>query len=353
VARVLVFMRFFSLLLTLLAVSVVNRHALAIAPGAQSDLIVFSGMCDASAAIPLENNRFMVADDEDNILRIYDALKGGQPVDQVVLSAEQLGFAALQKSNPKTGEIKPVELDLEAATRIGNSAFWLTSHARNGKGKQKLERFQFIGLRRDKRAQRWNFIGKPFDGLLASLIADPRFAPYELEAAAQKGAEQLNGLNIEGMTARTEGGVYIGFRNPVPKGRALILILLNPAKIILGEKPQWLAPIELDLNGLGVRSLSSWHGDYWIVAGGATEPKKSQLYRWPGGASAPQLEPVTMPEDFNPEGFFTPEDRSRFMLISDDGTRQIQGVDCKKLKDPAHKQFRGIWLKPPRRAKTK
>jgi hypothetical protein len=314
----------------------------------QNGLVVFTGMCDASAAIPLENNRFMVADDEDNILRIYDANKGGAPVDQVVLSAEQLGFTAVQKSAAKTGKVKPLELDLEAATRIGNTAFWLTSHARNASGKQKLERFQFIGLRRDKRAGRWDFIGKPYDGLLASITADPRFAAYEIAQAAQKGAEEINGLNIEGMTARKEGGVYIGFRNPVPKGRALLLTLVNPEKVIQGEKPQWLAPIELDLNGLGVRGLSSWHGDYWVIAGAVNQPQKSQLYRWAGGNGAVQLASVDMPADFNPEGFFTPEDRSRFMVISDDGSRQIQGVDCKKLKDPAQKQFRGLWLKPAR-----
>lgn len=345
-------MRFFVLSLAISSLYLLSRAVLANTPG-QNDLVVFSGMCDASAAIPLENNRFMVADDEDNILRIYDAVKGGAPVDQVILSAQKLGFAALQKSDPKTGAVKPVELDLEAATRIGNSAYWLTSHARNAKGKHKLERFQFFGLRRDKRAGRWDFVGKPFDGLLASIISEPRFAAYEIDQAAQKGAEAVNGLNIEGMTARDEGGVYIGFRNPVPKGRALVLTLVNPHTIIQGEKPQWLAPIELDLNGLGVRGLSSWHGDYWIIAGGVNEPKKSQLYRWAGGSAQAQLEAVDMPADFNPEGFFTPEDRSRFMLISDDGSRQIQGMDCKKLKDPTLKQFRGLWLKPPKSAKTK
>lgn len=124
-------MRLLQLVLAIAALSPVP-HAVA---SGQHELVVFNGMCDASAAIPLENNRFMVADDEDNILRIYDAKLGGAPVDQLVLSAEKLGFAALQKSDPKTGQAKPVELDLEAATRIGNSAFWLTSHVRNAKGK--------------------------------------------------------------------------------------------------------------------------------------------------------------------------------------------------------------------------
>src|SRR5690606_36522342 len=48
--------------------------------------VVFQGMCDASGAVPLSRDLFMVADDEENILRIYDASKGGFPVDAFTLS---------------------------------------------------------------------------------------------------------------------------------------------------------------------------------------------------------------------------------------------------------------------------
>lgn len=308
------------------------------------DLVTFRGMCDASGAVPLDKNRFMVADDEDNVLRIYDALKGGDPVDTVVLAAEELGFHQLKKINPKTGKLRNFELDIEAATEIDGTSFWITSHARNAKGKQKSERFQFIGLRRDAARQGWNFVGKPYDGLVPAMIADARFAPYDFAQAAAKGAEEVNGLNIEGMAARREGGVFIGFRNPVPRGKALVVVLLNPHKVVLGESPQFLDPIELDLKGLGVRGLTSWHGDYLIAAGGATEQREMVLYRWTGGRGAPVPLPLRLPADFNPEAFFTPEERGRFMALSDDGAREVNGAACKKLKDPSQKSFRGIWL---------
>jgi hypothetical protein len=32
------------------------------------------------------------------------------------------------------------------------------------------------------------------------------------------------------------------------------------------------------------------------------------------------------------------------MVLSDDGTVQVDGVDCKKLKDPLQKRFRGVNL---------
>jgi hypothetical protein len=53
-------------------------------------------------------------------------------------------------------------------------------------------------------------------------------------------------------------------------------------------------------------------------------------------------------QGFNPEGFFTPEGLDRIMLLSDDGGVAIEGTDCKRLKDPDAKRFRGVWLSLPR-----
>jgi hypothetical protein len=39
--------------------------------------LIFIGMCDASGASALSDALFAVANDEDNILRVYDADKGG------------------------------------------------------------------------------------------------------------------------------------------------------------------------------------------------------------------------------------------------------------------------------------
>ncbi len=311
-------------------------------PLSAAQTVVFKGMCDASGAVPLNAKQFMVADDEDNLLRIYDADTGGAPIGQVELSPHQLGLGAQAKS--KQGHPRPLELDLEAATRLGDTSFWLTSHARNAKGKHKLERYQFIAL--TGQGQSWRPLGKPYGGLLASLAAAPHYGPFNLAEAALGGAKDIEGLNIEGMTARPDGALYIGFRNPVPQGRALIASLANPQSVIAGAQPLWLAPIQLDLNGLGIRGLSAWRGDYWIIAGTAGIGHNSRLYRWAGGAAAPSAMALGLPADFNPEGFFTPEERGEFMLLSDDGSRLKDGVECKKLKDPAQKTFRGLWLRP-------
>ncbi|MFP2933313.1 hypothetical protein ACLESO_50840 [Pyxidicoccus sp. 3LG] len=55
--------------------------------GAQAP-IVFEGMCDASGAVALGGELFVVGDDEDNVLRVYDARRGGAPVQRVDLSPD-------------------------------------------------------------------------------------------------------------------------------------------------------------------------------------------------------------------------------------------------------------------------
>ena len=46
----------------------------------RGDLAPYRGLCDASAVEALDANLFAVANDEDNVLRIYDRLKVGLPV---------------------------------------------------------------------------------------------------------------------------------------------------------------------------------------------------------------------------------------------------------------------------------
>lgn len=43
--------------------------------------------------------------------------------------------------------------------------------------------------------------------------------------------------------------------------------------------------------------------------------------------------------------FVTSEARDEILLLSDDGTQLVGGVECKKLKDPSKKRFRGLWVR--------
>jgi hypothetical protein len=293
-------------------------------------------MCDASGAVPLSERTFLVADDEDNVLRLYDAERGGPALWSQDVSAE-LDLA----DKPKK---KPPEMDIEAATRLGDTALWLTSHGRNRSGKLKPERFRFFATSTNVGKNKLDVIGYTSTNLLSALLSDPRYAGFGLEAGAELAPKQPGGLNIEGMTARSEGGVWIGFRNPNPGGKALLVPLLNPIEMTRGEVAQLGDPLLLDLGGFGVRSLSAWRGRYLMVAGPYDGEQPSRLYEWDGGS---RVEPVSQAQlaGFNPEGFFTPENRAEIMLLSDDGTQPSGGVECKKQKDPAKKHFRGVWLR--------
>src|SRR5688572_6334377 len=121
------------------------------APSTAQDLI-FTGMCDASGAVALSDTLFAVADDEDNVLRIYDAQRGGAAVatsDALADMALDLAAAGGHKRAKK-----PRELDIEGATRIGDTALWITSHGRSSSGKLRPERLVLFGTTAPARAAR-------------------------------------------------------------------------------------------------------------------------------------------------------------------------------------------------------
>ena len=78
------------------------------------------------------------------------------------------------------------------------------------------------------------------------------------------------------------------------------------------------------------------------VGPSSTGGAQSRLFSWDGGTGLKDLA-LTF-SDFNPEGFFTPETRDRVMVLSDDGSRPVGEKECKRVRDPAVKSFRGRWM---------
>src|SRR5688500_16873321 len=71
---------------------------------------LYCGMCDASAVVALDHNLFVIADDEDSVMRIYSREKPGVAAFRTNLTAF-LGF----KPND--------EADVEGGARIGENLF--------------------------------------------------------------------------------------------------------------------------------------------------------------------------------------------------------------------------------------
>jgi uncharacterized protein DUF3616 len=296
--------------------------------------VQFEGACDASGAVPVDERHFAVADDEDNVLRVYDAMTGGDAVRKTNLSKQ----IQLKKKG---------EADIEAATSMDGRAFWLSSHGRNAKGDEDPNRSLVITTELPTLDEKVEVTGEVYRDLLVDLQTEPTLKRYDLQHASELAPKEPGGLNIEGLTATPDQQLLIGFRSPVPGGKALLVPIVNPEALYTGQKPTFGAPIELGLGGLGVRALSWWHGSYLIAAGPTSEGGTTRLYRWSGPGTEPRLAAEAVFAGANPEAFFTAENNDEILVLSDDGAREIRGKACKKLKGKKHKSFRGLWLKLP------
>ena len=306
----------------------------AASPRPQSGDLLFKGACDASGAVALDDVRFAVADDEDNSLRVYDAQHAGAPLTASDLSAA-LGLVGREHSN---------EADLEAGTRVGDVALWLTSHGRSSQGEREPSRMRFFATTIPQHGEAVALVGQVYDGLLTELIGSHALSAFQLDQAAKLAPKSPGGLNIEGLSVRRDQrSVFIGFRNPVPEGRALLVPMYNPLTVVRGQKPELGVPTLLGLDGLGIRAITLWHDQYWIIGGTAENyTRDSRLFRW-DGEHAPEVVQVDL-HDFNAEALVAFETQGRLLLLSDDGERDVGGTKCKDLEDPTRKGFRGRWL---------
>ena len=310
-----------------------SKHTL-VGGSSRGPTVVFTGMCDASSAIALTDHLFLVANDEDNVLRAYDARTGGMPMWEHDVSPD------LNLPIKTNG---PAETDIEAATRLGDYAYFLTSHGRSRAGKRKPERLRFFATTANANGNDIRMIGAPYERLLDDLLTEPRLKSLDLREAAERAPGEDHGLNIEGMTARIEGGVWVGFRSPIPNGNALVVPLLNPERVIQGTPAELGEPALLALNGLGIRGMATWRGRYLVLAGPASGGAVSYLFSWDGQHNIQRAEGVDL-SDLNPEGFFTLDQRTETLVLSDDGTVRVDGTVCKRLEDPTKRRFRGRWI---------
>lgn len=326
--------KFLPILLTLAAASLPPLSA---AAADEPRPIVHSGMCDASAAVAVGPTMFIVANDEDNVLRVYRRGEPGRPVAECDLTS-------FLRADPK----RP-ECDIEGAAAVGDRVYWITSHGTNKDGKFRPSRHRLFATKVKPTADGAKItpLGKPYQGLVAALDRDTRTAPYELGRAAEKSPEAAGALNIEGLAATPEGALLIGFRNPLPDGKALIVPLENPHEVIEAREPRFGKPIQLSLGGLGIRSIEYFppRKQYLIIAGPHGPELDFHLYQWAPSASGPQRVEGIDFRKLRPEALFAyPDDSTGIQVLSDDGTRDVDGTPCKKA-DPDKRSFRSLWIR--------
>lgn len=300
------------------------------------DVKTYRGRSNVSGAIALDDRYFIVADDEDNELSVFDK------------NQEKALKPAIVLPEIFNGEIKDgkrQEIDLEGAARIGDVYCWIGSHSTSSKGNDRPARQRLFGIHLmeiEKGKFSARRYGSIYTHLIADLKRDIRFARYDWEQAEHIQAKGKGGLSIEGLAATPEHDLLIGFRNPLAggdtedgflkNGKAILVHLLNPLALLQGQAAQFAEPIELNLDGLGIRDIT-WRQDhqYLIVAGPYHANKdrleKHRLYLWDSeSGNLKRLDHIDL-KDWNIEAaFFFPSQDDRVELLSDDGEQK--GFKC-------------------------
>ena len=345
--------------------------------GPNETVFTFRGTSDASATVALGRDKFIMADDEDNILRVYKLGGGSAPI----YSYDTTAFLRITAEHP--------EADIEGATVVGNRIYWITSHGRNRRGQMRPNRYRFFAasVRVEGGSISIEPVGRPYRWLAHELVTAEHLSQLGLGRATRFSANGLGrkelaklapkreGLNIEGLCASPDGGtIWIGFRNPRPPlgaggiPQALVVPLKNAALVVeRAHRPVFGKPLLWDLGGLGIRSMehSRYHQAYFILAGPHNGQSRFALYRWSGQRDK---QPVlvrqidTAETEFVPEALAVFDGSESLWLLSDDGSLTIDvasASECvegqllqdgrcqnKHLTDPNKQSFRGMWLKP-------
>lgn len=298
---------------------------------------VYAGIANASGALAIDHQHFIVADDEDNQLRIYARDISDNPLQIISLK------------NIFAGEIsdgEKLEIDLEGAAAVDDAYFWIGSHSTSRKGSPRPARHRLFALHIKPDGSSLFSVsrcGSIYTHLIADLSQDSRFKNYAFAKAAAIPPKTIGGLSIEGLAATPDKGLLIGFRNPLVNSKAILIPLKNPFDVVAGKKPEFGDSIELDLNGYGIRDIV-WRKkqQYLIVAGpyhgndGSNNQKlqKNKLYLWSSkSGKLKALKKIDL-KTFNIEAaFFYPDQDDFVQLLSDDGR---QGREL---------GFRSLWLK--------
>lgn len=347
------------------------RYAASAAASQPQATRFLTGASDASATVALDAGTMLVADDETNVLRVYDRRHSGLPFAGFDFSGE------LNLTDPENPE-----LDIEGSARVDDRVFWTTSfsNSKNFHVRPNRHRVFATDLSGSAAGATLAYAGR-YDWLLEDLVAWDQanghglgtntlgFAASSAEGVDSKTPE---GFNIEGLAIAPDGlTAYFAFRAPLlpttDRHQAVIIPVTNFAELITAaapdSKPQgsaaFGAPILLDLGGRGVRSLDrNASGQFLITAGPPGDatgiaPADFRLYAWTGQpADAPFDLGVDLTAlDINGGSFESiaevPQPLAagsvlQFLLDNGDSVWYADGIAAKDLPEPRFRKAASI-----------
>jgi hypothetical protein len=274
-----------------------------IATNTVSTDVYHTGAADGSTAIAVDANYMFVADDENNIIRLYNRNASGLPV----YSFDAGSHLAT------TG----TEVDIEGSFRSPtnpNRIYWIGSLSNNKDGESRPDRDRIFAtdIVGTGASATLTFVGY-YKGLRSKLIAWGDSKGYNFTAKSKTGIEpkRIDGFNVEGLEMGPDGTtLYIGFRAPyvgTGTNKAVIAPLLNFESWFgtgsPSASPAFGNPIELDLNNHGIRSLGkNASNQFLIVAGSYAADGTFALYQWNGLATSAPVALSTNLTGLSPEG---------------------------------------------------
>ena len=332
--------------------SFVLNHAVSDASATPSSTTFVTGAADGSTAVTVDFDYVWVANDEDQVIRLYERARSGWPVTGVEFTPA-LGLTDIIEGVPR-------EVDIEGSTRVGSRIYWIGSQSNSTIGsydsRPNRNRLFATDMTGSGVASSLTYVGR-YDHLREDLVEwDVNNVHglganhYGLAASAAPGVNPklANGYNIEGLAMAPGGSdtAYVAFRAPkVPpsnRGMALIVPVLDFPTLAISDGPagsaMFGAPIELDLDGRGIRSIEGSTAGMLIVAGPADDvavpPTDFRLFTWTGNpmdVPYPRMTDLTglRPEgivEIPPEGLVT---GAPIQFVSDLGALDLYGDGIK------------------------
>ena len=253
------------------------NYAVSASPFTESSARLHYGASDGSTALAVDNDNMWVADDEDQVIRLYNRSQSGMPLSVMDFDGD-LG--------------SDDEIDLEGSFRNGAAIYWMGSHTNTDRsvifstiesGNGATAQLTFTGAYRGLREDLMNWDANDGHGLGANFLG------------------LATGLEIEGLSAdpNNANGALLGFRSLLSNGRALVVPVMNFQAIVMANPVPNTAsfgtPIELDLAGHSIRSIDCSENGCLIVAGPAGRVTDFSLYTWSGNpADTPELRAVDL-----------------------------------------------------------
>lgn len=264
-----------------------NIYGIAYAVSAASNSPLTSryhaGSSDGSTAIVTGEDYMWVADDENQVLRLFNRNNSGSALKEINMNAD-LGIDG--------------EIDLEGSYRNGNTIYWMGSHTETDRA------FLFS-------------VTESGSGLTSELTYEGKYAglrndliDWDNNNVHGKGAAYYNlanSLEIEALSIdpNNSGGALIGLRGPVIEGKAVLIPVINfEALTTTSTTATFGTPIEMDLGKRSFRSLECNENGCIIIGGPVGNINDFKLYTWSGDPlDAPELRANNL-MDLNPQGSY-------------------------------------------------